>query len=80
MTYEVIVQDYDDLSEDEKSAASNNGGGKDYATYLRIKHNGETIALHSDACEPEDCTFRRDFDWITAALRKAYELGKSDRG
>lgn len=78
MTYEVKLQGYDDLSETEKEGASSNGAGKDYANYVRISHNGQTIALESDACEPEDCSFRRDFGWVVGALRRAYQLGRDD--
>ena len=75
---EVTLEGYNNLSETEKDNASDNGSGKEYACYIRIKHNGATIVLESDAVEPEDATFGRDFSWIIDALKKCYELGVAD--
>lgn len=75
---EVVLEDYDKLSDEEKEHCSNNGSGKEYASYIRIIHNGETILLESDAMEPEDTIFYRDLNWIIPTLRKCYELGKID--
>ena len=75
---EILIQDYADLSDEEKAGTSNNGSGKEYATYIRIKHNGETIRLESDAVEPEDANFGRDFSWVAEALMECYEFGKLD--
>lgn len=75
--YKVSIIDFNDLTEDEKEIQPNNGRGKDYAQYLKIEHNGRTIAIESDAMEPEDVTFSRDLYWIKSALEKAYELGKN---
>lgn len=69
---------YSDLTQEEKDEASNNGSGKEYASYLRISHNGETIALESDAMEPEDCRFYRDLSWIEPLIHKAFTLGKQE--
>lgn len=69
---------FEDLSDEEKKYASNNGVGKEHASYIRVKHNGETILLESDAIEPEDKTFHRDLSWVATWLTKAYELGKAD--
>jgi hypothetical protein len=76
--FEVKHEWFEDLSEEEKKSASNNGSGKEYASYIRIKHNGETILLESDAIEPEDATFSRDLSWIVEWLKKSYELGMKD--
>lgn len=75
---EVKLQHYSDLSDKEKENVSDNGSGKEYADYIRILHNGETILLESDAMEPEDTMFCRDLNWIIEALRDCYKLGKED--
>ena len=53
--------------------------GKEEATYLRITHKGKTIGLFSDAVEPEDATFGRDYSWIGDIILKAYQLGIEDK-
>ena len=75
---QVFHCDYDDLSEEEKRQVPDNGHGKEYASYVRVRHDGKTIYLHSDAMEPEDACFSRDLNWIYDALRKCYELGRQD--
>lgn len=77
--FKVELQGYESLSPDEQECASDNGSGKEYANYIRVTHNGETLVLESDACEPEDKTFSRDFDWIVDAIQNAYEIGKASR-
>ena len=67
---------FDDLTDEEKEVQPNNGSGKEYANYLKVTNNGETILLKSDAMEPEDCTFSRDLNWIAAALKTCYGLDK----
>ena len=69
---------YDDLTQSEKDNVSDNGCGKEYAGYLRVSHNGETIALESDAMEPEDCVFYRDLSWITPLIHKAFTIGRQE--
>jgi len=69
---------YEDLTPEEKQEVPDNGCGKEYASYIRVKHNGETILLENDAMEPEDAKFYRDLNWIYSIIRKAYELGKAD--
>lgn len=76
--FSVTLQSYEDLSEQEKEDASSNGCGKEYASYIRVKHNGETQLLKNDAVEPEDATFSRDFNWVLSAIREAYVLGVKD--
>lgn len=71
----VSIVKYDDLPEDKKERASNNGCGKKYANYLRIEWDEENIEYHSDAVEPEDATFTRDFYWIKEALLLAFNEG-----
>jgi len=75
---EVKRVSFEDLSDDEKDDQPSNGDGKEYAGYLKMTHGGETIAIYSDAMEPEDCTFSRDLRWVCMAIYVAYELGKND--
>lgn len=74
----VVMQRYNDLTDDEKEDVRDNGCGKEWANYIRIYHNGETILLESDAIEPEDASLSRDFNWILSALELAYSLGYKD--
>jgi len=67
---------YSDLTEEEKDEGlSNNGSGMEYASYIRITHNGETLYLESDAMEPEDAIFYRDLSWIAPTIRACYQIG-----
>lgn len=74
----ITYEDYDDLSEHEKERVSNNGAGKEYADYVRIKYNGETIFLMNDAMEPEDRTLGRDFSPLVGMVARAYEIGLAE--
>ena len=76
----VKVEQYEDLSESEKICVSDNGSGKEYATYIRIIHNGLTMSLESDAMEREDATFWRDLSWVATMLQKVYEIGLAEGG
>ena len=69
---------YSDLTEDEKESVPNNGSGKEYAGYIKVIRNGETICLKSDAMEKEDACFCRDLRWIYDMLKICYNLGKLD--
>jgi len=73
----VTLEEFKDLSDEEKQDASDDGYDKD-CNYIRIKHNGKTILLESDGVESEDRTFFRRLSWITKWLKKSYELGKED--
>ncbi len=77
-SFNVTLEEFKDLSNEEKQCVSDEGYGKDCANYIRINHNGKTILLESDAIELKNKTFRRDLSWITKWLKKAYELGKED--
>ena len=77
---EVIECRYKDLSEEEKEIVPDNGSGAKYAGYIRIKQDGKTILLESDAMEKEDAIFRRDLEWIYKACRMCYEIGKKEGG
>lgn len=71
----IEMLDFDDLNDTEKLGASNNGCGKEYANYIRITHNGETILIENDAMEPEDARLTRDLEWVGWALQRCYEIG-----
>ena len=71
-------EQHGDLTHDEQEQASGNGCGKEDANYLRIKSNGVTVALYSDAMEPEDARFSRDLGWIKDAIENAYAVGVDD--
>ena len=66
---------FNDLTDDEKEDASNNGAGKEYANYIKITHNGKVICFESDAMEPEDATFGRDLSWVADMLEQCYVFG-----
>jgi len=72
----IEIQRFENLTKEEQEQAANNGCGKEYASYLRVVHNGRLILLESDAMEPEDARFHRDLLWIKDALQKCYEIGK----
>jgi len=71
---------YEDLTDEEKLEAPNNGCGKEDASYIRVTHKNELIALESDAMEQEDTRFYRDLKWIAPLIEKAYFMGKEERG
>jgi len=54
------------------------GSGKEYASYIKITNDGETLMILSDAVEPEDATFVRDFSDVFDALELVYEQGLKD--
>ena len=45
MNYQITVEYYKNLNPDEQSHTSNNGIGKLYANYIRIKYRDKTIAF-----------------------------------
>lgn len=53
----------------------NNGSGKELASYILIKVDGNIQSVYSDASEPEDANFYSDLSWIKTELEKAYRLG-----
>ena len=77
-TIKIQQLSYDDLTNEEKREASDNGIGKEYADYIKITRFDKTILLESDAMEPEDITFSRDLGWIIPTLQKMYDLGLED--
>ena len=80
--YEVIQCYYEELPEEvnKEWGLSDNGSGKDCATYIIQKADGEIISVESDAMEPEDASFGRDLKWIKQSLEDAYEKGLEDGG
>jgi len=78
--FEVKLLKFEDLTESEQDHVSNNGSGKEYAGYIKVILNGETVLFESDAMEPEDATFSRDLSWVKEIIEKSYEFGKADQG
>lgn len=75
----VEMVNYEGLPDEiEKEGLSDNGAGKEYATYLLIWHNKKLLECQSDAMEPEDARFSRDLNWIASAIERAYDQGKTD--
>lgn len=74
----VELVDFDTLTDAEKLGSSNNGCGREWANYLRVSRNGETLLLENDAMEPEDCRFTRDLRWIKDVILMAYEIGRTE--
>jgi len=76
---EVKTVSYNELPEEVASfgsGLSNNGSGKEYASYLLVYHNGKLIKCKSDAMEPEDACFCRDLAWVQSTIMEAYNIGK----
>jgi len=80
VTFEISTPEFYQLTPDEQSSVSNNGCGKEYANYIRIQRNGETVYLESDAMEPEDARLTRDLSWVKEVIQYAYQCGKADGG
>ena len=72
------IEDYYELTKEEQENVSNNGRGKEHASYIRVSHNGKILLLESDAMEPEDTCFFRDLSWVQEIILKSYELGRID--
>lgn len=73
----VEVLEFDQLTESEREEYGS-GDRWEYARFLRVTHNGQTLVLRGDAMESEDAFFRRDLAWVPGAIRQAYEFGVSD--
>ena len=69
---------FDDLTDKEKEEQPNNGWGKATANYIKLSNAGRTLMIISDAAEPEDATFTRDFRNVVNAIQLAYKCGISD--
>lgn len=74
--FEVKVESFEDLTFNEQKNVSNNGCGREFASYIRVTHKGKTILLESDAMESEDATFTRDLSWIPKIINEVYKLGR----
>jgi hypothetical protein len=79
--FEVIQCYYEELPEEvnKEWGLSDNGSGKESASYIIQKVDGQIISVESDAMEPEDASFGRDLRWIKKALEDAYNLGLVER-
>lgn len=62
---------FEDLPDwvDRKIGLSNNGSGKEYASYIIIE-DGDYKVCYSDAMEPEDASFSRDLSWIVDEINR----------
>lgn len=69
---------FEDLTEEEKEVQPNNGSGKEYANYIKITDGSKLVMILSDAVEPEDATFTRDFREVIHAIEEAYKYGFRD--
>ena len=72
----VSILNFEDLTHEQQKQSSNNGSGKEYATYIKIE-DVDGIRIYSDGMEPEDCTFDRDLKWIVTELNKAAEINNN---
>lgn len=65
------ILSYEDLPDwvDKKYGLSNNGCGKEDASYIVIE-DGDYKVCYSDAMEPEDASFGRDLSWIISELNR----------
>lgn len=43
---------------------------------LVMTYNDKIVLFKSDGGEPEDQTLFRNWDWVSGAIQKAYELGR----
>ncbi len=50
----------------------------DYKTTMVITGDGILPSSYTDAGEPEDQTFCRDWSWVKSELERAYEKGRMD--
>jgi hypothetical protein len=62
----------------ESEFAPDNGSGKEWASYLVIRHEGKIFEWHSDAMEREDTSFNRDLSWIVDLVARVYQQGLDD--
>ncbi|KYC67198.1 hypothetical protein [Heyndrickxia coagulans] len=74
----VNLVSFEDLTEEEKEIQPNNGCGKEYANYIKITDGYKTVMILSDAVEPEDARFSRDFRDFVDAIEEAYKIGIRD--
>jgi hypothetical protein len=72
----ISILSYDELPKEiDRNGLSDNGCGKEYASYILMYHNGKLLNIKSDAMETEDTKFYRDLSWIKYWLEEAYNLG-----
>ena len=73
--FEVKLVDFGDLTKEEQENQPNNGCGKECANYIKVTSGDETLWILSDAVEPEDATFGRDFSDVVDVIKDAYAMG-----
>ncbi len=78
MKYTVEICSFDKVPEEYKESVSNNGAGKEWASYLIVRYKGKVVQCESSAMEPEDVSFYRDLKWVKTALLEAYATGFED--
>lgn len=78
MRFEVKKCSYDELPEELKKDASNNGCSAEDAGYLLILNKGKVLHVFSDAMEPEDARFSRDLSWIKKTIEEAHQIGYNE--
>lgn len=74
----VNIVPFYELTEEEQKFQPNNGCGKEYANYIKITDGSKTVMILSDAVEPKDATFSRDFSDVVDAIEEAYKIGLRD--
>lgn len=78
MEAKILYWHDDELPQEIRDAATNNGCGKESACYLVFYRNGQIFYWNSDAMQPEDARFTRDLSWIKDLVLKAYQQGLTD--
>lgn len=74
----VNVVSFQELTREEQKLQPNNGCGKECANYIKMTDGSDTVMILSDAVEPEDATFTRDFKEVVKAIEQAYKIGLRD--
>lgn len=75
----VEIVDFDDLPKSvNNQELSNNGHGREYASYLLVWNEDSLLYCKSDAMDSGDATFTRDLSWIPEVLERVYRLGQID--
>ena len=71
----VKLVEFEELTEEEQDIQPENGKGRRLANYVKITDGDETVSILSDAAEPEDANYRRDFGNVIPAIERAYKIG-----
>jgi hypothetical protein len=73
---EISILRFKELPESEKNNQPENGGGAEWANYLKVDLGNGDVRYYSDAMEPEDARFTRDLNWIQLIIKDAYQAGQ----